>query len=161
MAATARQLLDASTLCAIATVTPGRRAHINTAYFAWTRDFDIVWLSAPRASHSRNLRTSDSVAVAVYDSSQTWGKPDRGIQLFGSAREVRGEDAEHAEALYAKRFPKFAEADLGAYCFYFFKPRRLKLFDEGALGAGTFVAARIAHNRHLAWERTEIYRSTA
>lgn len=115
IAATVRQLLDASTLCAIATVTPGGRAHINTAYFAWSRDFEIVWLSEPRAKHSRNLRANDSVAIGVYDSRQMWGKPDRGIQLFGAAREVPGEDAELAETLYAKRFPDFAEADLSAY----------------------------------------------
>src|SRR5215218_1004207 len=48
--ATARQLLDASTLCAITTVTPSGRAHTNTAYFAWSRDFDIVWLSEPRSN---------------------------------------------------------------------------------------------------------------
>lgn len=161
IAATARQLLEASTLCAIATVTPGGRAHINTAYFAWSRDFEIVWLSEPRAKHSRNLRTNDSVAIGVYDSRQMWGKPDRGIQLFGAAREVPGEDAELAETLYAKRFPDFAEADLSAYRFYLFGPRRLKLFDERALGAGTFVTARIARDRRLAWERTDIYRSGA
>jgi uncharacterized protein YhbP (UPF0306 family) len=158
IAATARQLLDASTLCAISTVTPGDRAHINTAYFAWSRDFEIVWLSASWAKHSRNLRANDSVAIGVYDSSQMWGKPDRGIQLFGSAREVPSEDAELAETLYAKRFPDFAEVDLSAYRFYLFEPRRLKLFDERALGAGTFVTARIARDRRLAWERTEIYR---
>jgi hypothetical protein len=49
--------------------------------------------------------------------------------------------------------------DLSAYRFYFFSPRRLKLFEKRALGAGTFVAARIARDRHLAWERTKIYRS--
>ncbi len=159
MVATAQQLLDASTLCAIATVTAAGRAHINTAYFAWSRDFDIIWMSEPGAKHSRNLRANDSVAIAVYDSSQTWGKPDRGVQLFGSAREVRGDNARQAEMLYAKRFPDIAEADLSAYRYYFFRPRRLKLFDERTLGAGTFVTARIARDRRLAWERTEIYRS--
>jgi hypothetical protein len=48
MAATARRLLDASTLCAIATVTADGSAHVNSAYFAWSRDFHIVWLSEPR-----------------------------------------------------------------------------------------------------------------
>jgi uncharacterized protein YhbP (UPF0306 family) len=157
--AAAQKLLDASTLCTIATVTAAGRAHINTAYFAWSPAFDIVWMSEPRATHSRNLRGNDSVAIAVYDSSQTWGKPDRGIQLFGSARGVRGENAKQAETLYAKCFPDFAEADLSAYRFYFFRARRLKLFDERALGAGTFVTARIARDRQLVWERTEIYRS--
>jgi uncharacterized protein YhbP (UPF0306 family) len=160
MAATARRLLDASTLCAIATVTADGRAHLNTAYFAWSRDFDIVWLSEPRARHSRNLHANKSVAIAVYDSTQTWGEPDRGIQLFGSAREARGEHRNQAETLYAKRFPDFTAADLSAYRFYVFRPRRLKLFDERALGAGTFVTARLTRDRRLAWERTEIYRST-
>jgi uncharacterized protein YhbP (UPF0306 family) len=158
IAATARQLLTASTLCTIATVTSRGRAHINTAYFAWSRDFDIVWLSEPRASHSRNLRANTSAAIAVYDSSQTWGKPDRGIQLFGSAREARGADAEAARTLYAKRFPEFADSDLSAYRFYLFRPHRLKLFDERALGTGTFITARVGRKK-LAWARTEIYRS--
>ena len=42
IAATARDLLDASTLCTIATVTSGGGAHINTAYFAWSPEFEIV-----------------------------------------------------------------------------------------------------------------------
>jgi uncharacterized protein YhbP (UPF0306 family) len=159
IAATARRLLDASTLCAIATVNANSSAHLNTAYFAWSRHFDIVWLSEPQARHSRNLRANDSIAIAVYDSSQTWGKADRGIQLFGSAREVGGEDAEQAERRYTKRFPDSTEAALSAYGFYVFRPRRLKLFDERALGAGTFVTARLTRDRRLAWERTEIYRS--
>jgi uncharacterized protein YhbP (UPF0306 family) len=160
LAASARQLLDASSLCAIATVTPQGRAHINSAYFAWSRSFEIVWLSEPRATHSRNVRADGSAAIAVYDSSQTWGKPDRGIQLFGSARESEGEDADKAQALYAKRFPEFVNADLGSYNVYLFSPRRLKLFDENALGAGTFVTARVTRDARLAWERTEIYHSS-
>ncbi len=161
IAATARELLDASTLCAIATVTPDRRAHINTAYFAWSPELEIVWLSEPRASHSRNLRANGSVAVAVYDSGQTWGEPDRGIQLFGTAREVDGREADEARALYTKRFPRFADGDLGAYRFYLFRPRRLKLFHERALGPATFVSARVGPGNRLAWAATEIYRTSA
>jgi uncharacterized protein YhbP (UPF0306 family) len=159
IAAAARQLLDASTLCAIATINPRGGAHVNNAYFAWSLSFDIVWLSESHAGHSRNLRANGSAAIAVYDSSQTWGAPDRGIQLFGTAREVQRENADEAEVLYAKRFPDFVRSDLRAYRFYRFSPRRLKLFDEHALGVGTFVTARVAGDGRLAWERTEIYRS--
>jgi uncharacterized protein YhbP (UPF0306 family) len=162
IAATARELLDAATLCAIATVTPRGDAHVNTAYFAWSATFDIVWLSDPRATHSRNLGANGSVAIAVYDSSQTWGEPDRGIQLFGTAHEAGGEEeAEQARALYAKRFRSFGDTDLSAYRFYRFRPRRLKLFDERTLGAATFVTARIGRGSRLEWVRTEIYRSGA
>jgi uncharacterized protein YhbP (UPF0306 family) len=156
LATLARRLLDASTLCATATVSPGSRAHVNTAYFAWSDRFDLVWLSEPRAKHSRNIRASATVAVAVYDSNQSWGNPDRGIQLFGTAREVAGSAARDAERTYAKRFPDYRESEVSAYRFYRFRPRQLKLFDEDALGAGVFVTANVSRGQ-LAWTRTEIY----
>ena len=159
LTALARRLLNASTLCAIATISPGGRAHINTAYFAWSRGLELVWLSEPHARHSRNLRTNPAVAVAVYDSSQSWGRPDRGIQLFGSAEEQAGVAGPDAERLYAKRFPTFARASFGAYRFYRFRVHRVKLFDERALGGGVFVTARVAVGGTLSWERSEIYRA--
>jgi uncharacterized protein YhbP (UPF0306 family) len=161
IAAVARQLLDASELCAIATVAPRGRAHVNTAYFTSSPHFEIVWLSEPRATHSRNLRSNGTVAIAVYDSSQTWGKPDRGVQLFGSAGEAAAADAGRAEKMYAKRFPEFVDADLSAYRVYLFTPRRIKLYDEHALAAGTFVTARVDREGRLVWERTEIYHAHA
>jgi uncharacterized protein YhbP (UPF0306 family) len=155
----AATLLDASTLCAIATVSRRGRAHVNTAYFAWSNELDLIWLSEPSATHSRNLRANTSVAIAVYDSSQTWGEPDRGIQLFGSAREALGATARDAERTYAERFPAYDDAEFGAYRFYRFRARRMKLFDEHALGPGVFVVARVGRGA-LSWERTEIYDST-
>src|SRR5688500_13438731 len=86
--AVTRRLLDASKLCAIATVSADGTAHINTAYFAWSSAFEIVWISAPEARHSRNIRLRPSTAIAVFDSTQSWGGSDRGIQLSGLAREV-------------------------------------------------------------------------
>jgi uncharacterized protein YhbP (UPF0306 family) len=149
----AEELLEASTLCGIATVTRGGEAYVNTAYFAWTPDLRIVWASEPRARHSRNLRVNASAAVAVYDSGQTWGRPDRGIQLFGTAREA-GEDA---ATVYGSRFPEFAE--LTAYRLHELVPRRMKLFDERTLGAATFVTARVGRDGSLAWERTDVYKA--
>jgi uncharacterized protein YhbP (UPF0306 family) len=158
---TARCLLEASTLCAVATVSRGGRAHVNTVYFAWSPELELVWSSDPGAQHSRNIRANGSVAIAVYDSSQSWGKPDHGVQLFGSAREAEREEADEAGTLYARRFTRYATSDLAAYRFYRFRPRRLKLFDERELGPGTFVTARVTVGRGLTWERTEIYRSVA
>jgi len=97
---------------------------------------------------------------AVYDSNQSWGKPDRGIQLFGTAREVVGSAARDAERTYAKRFPGYRESEFSAYRFYRFRPRRLKLFDERALGTGVFVTASVTRGR-LARTRTEIYHGSS
>jgi uncharacterized protein YhbP (UPF0306 family) len=154
----AGRLLDASTLCAIATVSDQGRAHINTAYFAWSDDFDVVWLSHPQARHSRNVRANGRVAIAVYDSSQTWGKPDRGIQLHGSAREVTARAEGSAEAVYGARFRDYDAADFAAYRFYRFRPRRVKLFDETFFGTGVFVTARVGRDGALEWGGTELYR---
>jgi uncharacterized protein YhbP (UPF0306 family) len=154
--ALAGQLLNASSVCAIATVSPRCRAHVNVAYFAWSSALDVVWLSDPQARHSRNVRASNSVAIAVYDSRQSWGERDRGIQLFGVAREVVGAAAREAETTYAQRFAEYAGRDIRTYPFYRFRPRRLKLFDERVLGGGVFVTARISGGR-IAWERTDIY----
>ena len=157
----ARRLLNVSTLCAISTVSADGRAHINTAYFAWSASFDIVWLSAPEAHHSRNLRRRPSVAVAVYDSAQKWGGSDRGIQIIGSARELTGRSAREAERIYGRRFRSYARDELSAYRFYRLRPARLKLFHERELGSATFVTARITRGGILKWERTESYVSPA
>lgn len=139
-------------LCAISTVAPRGRAYVNTAYFAWAPDLRIIWLSEPGARHSRNLRANASAAVAAYDSRQTWGKPDRGIQVFGDA----GAAGADATEIYARRFSGYEPRE--SYRFYELAPIRVKLFDERELGAGTFVTARVRQGGKLVWERTEIYR---
>jgi uncharacterized protein YhbP (UPF0306 family) len=155
----ARDLLDASPLCAIATVTPDGDAYTSTAYFASGPELHLVWLSHPDAMHSRNIRERGTAAVAVYDSNQTWGKPDRGIQLFGAAHSATDVESSAAEARYAGRFPDFRVEELAAYRFYVFRPDRLKLFDEHELGAARFIVAAVDSRGRLSWEATEIYGS--
>lgn len=91
----------------------------------------------------------------MYRSTQAWGGSDRGIQLFGSTRELRGRDARAAEQLYAARFKAYS--DIGAYRFYRLRPRRMKLFDERALGGATFVTVSVGAGGRLRWVRTESY----
>jgi uncharacterized protein YhbP (UPF0306 family) len=160
LAAAARSLLEASALCAIATVRPDGSAYVNTAYFAFSPQLDLVWISDPEAQHSRNIRSRATVAIVVYNSAQSWGAQDRGIQLFGSGREL-AESSAGAEALYAGRFPDYVRERFGAYRFYVFRPDRIKLFDERELGAGRFVTARVEDGGRLTWEGTEVYRSNS
>jgi uncharacterized protein YhbP (UPF0306 family) len=153
--AAARALLDASTLCAVATVSRQGRAHVNAVYFAWDDELGIFWISAPEAQHSRNLRDNPSAAVTVFDSTQSWGGKDRGIQLFGSARML--DRARDAERVYGQRFPSYTPGEFPSLRFYRFRPTRLKLFDEKALGSGLFVSARVRRGGRLEWARTDVY----
>jgi uncharacterized protein YhbP (UPF0306 family) len=150
----AREVLEDSTLCAVATVSRAKTPHVNTVYFAWSPDLDLVWLSDPDSRHSRNLGGNHAAAVAVYDSTQTWGRADRGVQLFGSAR-LAGRSAAGTEAVYAARFPEYDPLRFTAYRLYRFRPRTLKLFDEQALGGGVFVTAR-CRSGALEWRHTEV-----
>jgi uncharacterized protein YhbP (UPF0306 family) len=148
--------MNASPLCALATVSPGGRAHINHMYFASTRQFDVIWISDPDARHSRNLLANHSASVTIYDSHQAWGGFDRGIQLFGTAGAVTGRSAEPAERAYAARFPSYDPSLAASYPFYRFHPRQVKLFYERILGGGTLVTARV-NREGLSWATTQVF----
>lgn len=151
----ARNLMNASPLCAIATVSPGSRAHISHVYFAWDDTFEVFWLSDPDSLHSRNLAKNPSAAVTVFKSAQVWGRPDRGMQLHGTAAAVGGRVAREAERAYAARFKSYGGAD-DSLRFYRFRPRTAQLFDERYLAPGTLVKARVT-KYGLTWLRTEVW----
>jgi uncharacterized protein len=148
----ARRLMEASPLCSLATVSPGGRAHINHMYFAWNDRFDVFWISDPDSVHSRNLGRNASAAVTVYASNQVWGRPDRGIQLFGTAGLARGTEAQRA---YSRRFRDF-DPETNDLPYYRFRPRSVKLFDERSLAPGTLVTARVTA-QGLRWQKTEVW----
>ena len=145
----ARRLMNASPLCSLATVTPGGRAHINHMYFAWTDRYEAFWYSDPESRHSRNLDHNSTAAITIYDSRQVNGRPDRGIQLFGSAGIATGDDARR---VYTR---KFRGLDPSGFTAYRFRARAVKLFDEPAFGPATFVTARVTRNG-LVWAKTEV-----
>jgi uncharacterized protein YhbP (UPF0306 family) len=125
-------------------------------YFAWDGSFDVYWASDPDSLHSRNLVRNRSAAVTIYDSGQTWGRPDRGIQLFGTGGLAGPRAAKAAQLAYAKRFPAFDQSMAESYPFYRFRPRFVKLFDERSLAGGTLVTARVTREG-LAWLKTEVW----
>lgn len=146
----AHRLMNASSICALATVSSGGRAHINHMYFAWNDRYDVFWYSDQDSIHSRNLSRTASAAITIYDSHQVNGRPDRGIQLFGTAAIA---NVEEASGLYKRRF---RTVDPSAYSAYRFRPRTVKLFDERSLAPGTLVTARVTSSG-LAWLRTEVW----
>lgn len=145
----ARRLMNASTLCSLATVSPGGRAHINHMYFAWNDHYEVFWFSDKDSVHSRNLERNPTAAITVYDSHQVNGRPDRGIQLFGTAGIATGDEAMR---VYTRRF----RVDPSAYTGYRFRARNVKLFDERSFAPAMLVSARVTREG-LAWTKTEVW----
>ena len=145
------RILRRNALCSIATVGLGRIAHINTAYFAYSARLDCCFYSYPDSAHARNLCRHPSAAIAVFDSAQTWGKADRGLQMFGSCWIARPGEEERIRRLYGARFPRFARwyrswenrGERFPLRAFVFVPTTVKLFDERIFGSGTFVVSRV------------------
>jgi uncharacterized protein YhbP (UPF0306 family) len=151
-------ILAANVLCSIATVTPEGHAHVNTAYFCYSDELELFFLSHPTAIHCQNLSRNRSMAVTVFSSSQQWLSPDKGIQLFGTCSEATGPDATQEEKLYRQRFSAYAnwKASLQdqdstlEYCFYRFVVSKLKVLDEANFGVAVFASADV--HRKNQWD---------
>ncbi|SRR6266498_725825 len=148
------RLLAENVLCSMASITAEGRAYINTAYFCYSPEVEIYFLSHPKALHCQNIRDNPSMAIAIFPSNQIWGKPDRGLQLFGICKQATGRAASKADKLYSKRFAEYRtwKSDLASdspgwdYRFYSFVTAELKVFDEKELGGGFFVLAKVKRN---------------
>ena len=101
------RILKQNPLCSIATVTARDRPHISTAYFSYSNDLVLYFLSHPDAQHCRNLARNPSVGVTIFSSVQPWGSPGQGVQLFGTCRRATGLHLRQAERVYGRRFPAY------------------------------------------------------
>jgi len=141
------RILKSNMLCSMATVTAVGRAHINTAYFSFTRDLVLYFLSHPSSTHCRNLATNPSIAIAVFSSRQIWSGPDQGLQLFGICHQAERAHAKRAAESYGERFRQFLkwkskltpDDPAREYQWYEFVPNYIKVFDEKAFGEAVFV----------------------
>jgi len=148
------RILRENVLCSMATVASGDRAHINTAYFCYSPAMEVYFLSDARSLHCRNLERNPSMAITIFRSTQVWGRPDRGLQFFGTCHAAKGVNRASAERLYGRRFPGYFRYTMGvraedrrtgdqlrSYRFYRFVPREVKILDERVFGGGVFIVA--------------------
>ena len=148
-----RILMDCQ-LCAIATNDPAGTLHINTAFFCFSEELELYFLSDPGATHARNISRKPEAAIAVYDSRQIWGEAHRGLQMFGTCALISGAVEEKGRILYARRFPGYVEfaahadrtagADFEALRLFEFVTNSVKILDEQEFGDRTFIRAEVA-----------------
>jgi hypothetical protein len=128
---------------------------INAAFFAYTSDLTLYFLSNPAAAHCRNLSHIPQMAVIVFDSHQRWGEPHAGLQLFGLGGKVPPDRLDQGRASYAARFSGYFDLVLrpaeggpastgpAALQLYSFVPTRLKLLDEPEFGDEMYISAMV------------------
>jgi hypothetical protein len=139
----------------MATRTEAGTPHISTAYFCFSRDFTLYFLSHPRSVHCHNLTRVPQMAVAVFDSHQSWGEPHAGLQLHGTGMLTNPDAGHEPSELYAARFPRYREflrrppdqqgqpSTFSSLGFYRFSPERVQILDEWEFGEEVFISASI------------------
>ena len=139
------RLLAANELCSIATRGENREVHISTAFFDFSDDLALHFLSNPASVHCQNLSRSPQVAIAVFDSHQIWGAAHKGLQLFGICTVAAGIEEKIARELYTKRFPQYVELldRLSHLRFYSFTTAAVKVLDEDEFGEEVLVSAEV------------------
>jgi uncharacterized protein YhbP (UPF0306 family) len=145
------ETLESNLLFSMATVTPEGRAHINTAYFSFSSELQLYFLSHPGSRHCRNLSSNASMAATVFSSLHRWTDPGQGVQLFGTCEQSSGSTAEDAEQSYRQRFQAYdnwraalRDDDLARqYRFYRFVVAEIKILDEQRFGDAVFVCASV------------------
>ncbi|WP_084081084.1 pyridoxamine 5'-phosphate oxidase family protein [Edaphobacter aggregans] len=146
------RVLDGTMLGAWATVTSDGEAHVNTAYYSYSEDLVLHFMSHPHSLHCLNVSANSSMAVAIFASEQKWTDPGRGLQLFGRCDQLRGEDAAAAQRAYGQRFRTYADwksslkpGDAALdYRFYRFVPHTVKVLDEAEFGDGVWIEVQVA-----------------
>lgn len=155
------RILEENVLCTIATVNEAGRPHISTAYFCYSEELELYFLSHPDSRHCRNLRRTPAAAAAVFSTAQQWTGPDRGIQLVGTCAQARGGHAAKAVRLYGVRFPAYRDwragletGDLGSrYRYFRFVGREIQILDEAELGDAAFVRVDVVGSKRRSRER--------
>jgi uncharacterized protein YhbP (UPF0306 family) len=149
------RILAGTALCSMATRNGAGSVHISMAFFCFSNDLLLYFLSHPASLHCRNLARSPQMAVAVFDTHQIWGEPHAGLQLFGTGEQVGAEARDQVRELYASRFPLCRESLTPTAAgmsplstsrnltFYRFLPRQLQILDEWEFGEEVFIHATV------------------
>ncbi len=122
----AKRILDNCTYMVIGTSTKRGTPWVAPVLFVYDNDFNIYFLSAVDALHSKNILENADVAISIFDSRQEIGVSE-GIQASGKASLVEKGDIENAITLYCKKV--FPDSDM--------KPTK-RYVPENYLGSAEF-----------------------
>ncbi|MDO8575939.1 MAG: pyridoxamine 5'-phosphate oxidase family protein [bacterium] len=139
------EILDKSQFIALSTYGAGG-LWVCPVYFAYDQDFTLYFLSELHSRHVQNIAANPTVAGAVFDTNQAPRGKVRGLQLVGTSKLVRPEQAEHATRVYftatpartpidKKQTPRANQDGSGAWQLSEIRPTKIYCFDELHFGS--------------------------
>jgi nitroimidazol reductase NimA-like FMN-containing flavoprotein (pyridoxamine 5'-phosphate oxidase superfamily) len=100
LTALARSIIDANRYMTLATADEVGRPWASPVYFAHDGYSELLWVSSPHATHSRNIAARPGVAIVIFDSTQPIGT-GQGVYMAAQAEQVV--DPEGGMAVFSRR----------------------------------------------------------
>lgn len=106
---------------------------ICTVNFVFDKDLNLFWMSLRNTRHSKEIEQNSTVAVAIVIDSEN----KIGLQMQGTAIEVKGEELEKVHKIYCETYgdkpQRLIEAqsnDQNVRGYYKVSPTKLVIFNE-------------------------------
>jgi hypothetical protein len=98
----ARAVIDASLYLVLATADGTGRPWASPVYFAHGGYAEFFWVSAPDATHSRNIAVRPQISMVIFDSHAPIGA-GQGVYLSAVAQRVTGDDLVRGIETFSRR----------------------------------------------------------
>lgn len=102
LGASARAIIDANLYMVLGTADEAGRPWVSPVYYAPASYSEFVWVSSPKATHSRNLATRPEVSIVIFDSQVPIGT-GQGVYMRAAAEELAGPDRDRGIASFSRR----------------------------------------------------------
>ncbi len=97
-----RGIVDAALYMVLATSDRSGRPWPAPVYFAHRDYRELIWVSKPGATHSRNIEERPEVGIVIFDTSVPIGT-GQGVYMSATAAELTGDDRDAALAVFSQR----------------------------------------------------------
>jgi nitroimidazol reductase NimA-like FMN-containing flavoprotein (pyridoxamine 5'-phosphate oxidase superfamily) len=101
-AALARRLIESNSYLTLGTADAGGQPWVSPVWYAAASHTELLWVSAPDARHSRNLRERPEVAIVIFDSRAELGEA-QAVYMAGAAEELSGGELESSIEVFSRR----------------------------------------------------------
>jgi pyridoxine/pyridoxamine 5'-phosphate oxidase len=99
--AMARRVIDSNRYMAIGTADESGQPWVTPVWFATDDYREFVWVSKPRAQHSRNIAARPQVAIVIFNSQVSPGSAEA-VYMTAVAEELAADELERSLGIFAR-----------------------------------------------------------